>query len=86
LQNLKPYHPVEIKVQPYSHAVGKTIATLQFWQNTGATIVALRRGTQVSISPGPHIILKENDVIVVVGDDQVQERTEQFINDVRIEE
>lgn len=86
LQNLKPYHPVEIKVQPYSHAVGKTIATLQFWQNTGATIVALRRGTQVSISPGPHIILKENDVIVVVGDGQVQERTEQFINDVRIEE
>lgn len=79
LQNLKPYHPVEITVHDYSHAVGKTIANLQFWQNTGATIVALRRGTQVSISPGPHVILRENDVIVVVGDGQVQDRTEQFI-------
>lgn len=85
LQNLKPYHPVEIKVQEYSHAVGKTIATLQFWQNTGATIVALRRGIQVSISPGPHVILRENDVIVVVGDGQVQERTEQFMNELRSE-
>ncbi|TCZ80158.1 GntR family transcriptional regulator [Paenibacillus albiflavus] len=85
LQKLKPYNPVEIQVQPYSHTVGKTIATLQFWQNTGATIVALRRGTQVSISPGPHVILRENDVIVVVGDGRVQERTEQFINDVQIE-
>jgi len=85
LQKLKPYNPVEIQVQPYSHTVGKTIATLQFWQNTGATIVALRRGTQVSISPGPHVILRENDVIVVVGDGKVQERTEHFINDIQIE-
>ncbi|MBB6675131.1 TrkA C-terminal domain-containing protein [Cohnella nanjingensis] len=79
LLNLKPYHPVEIKVPEHSHVVGNTIANLQFWQNTGATIVALRRGTQVSISPGPHVILLEKDVLVVVGDGQVQARTEQFI-------
>ncbi|WEK54598.1 MAG: TrkA C-terminal domain-containing protein [Candidatus Cohnella colombiensis] len=86
LKNLKPYHPVEIKVTDHSHVVGKTIANLQFWQNTGATIVALRRGTQVSISPGPHVILRENDVLVVVGDGQVQERTEQFLNMILPEE
>jgi K+/H+ antiporter YhaU regulatory subunit KhtT len=86
LQNLKPYHPVEIKVSDKSHAIGKTIANLQFWQNTGATIVALRRGTQISISPGPHVILGLNDVIVVVGDGYVQERTEHFINEFQTEE
>jgi K+/H+ antiporter YhaU regulatory subunit KhtT len=80
LQNLKPYNLVEIKVSDHSQALGKTIAHLQFWQNTGATIVALRRGTNVSISPGPHVILRENDVLVVVGDGQVQERTDHFIN------
>ncbi|WP_127580385.1 TrkA C-terminal domain-containing protein [Paenibacillus koleovorans] len=80
LQNLKPYHPIEIKVDKQSHAVGKTIANLQFWQHTGATIVALRRGTEVSISPGPHVILRADDVLVVVGDWQVQERTERFLN------
>ncbi len=80
LQNLKPYHPAEIKVSENSHAVGKTIANLQFWQNTGATIVALRRGTQVSISPGPHVILGANDVIVVVGDGQVQKKDRIFLS------
>lgn len=80
LQNLKPYHPIEIKVKGESHVVGNTIGNLQFWQHTGATVVALRRGTNVSISPGPHVILRENDIIVVVGDDKVQERTERFIN------
>jgi K+/H+ antiporter YhaU regulatory subunit KhtT len=86
LQNLKPYNLIEIKVSDHSQALGKTIANLQFWQNTGATIVALRRGTNVSISPGPHVILRENDVLIVVGDGQVQERTNHFINVWRPEE
>jgi K+/H+ antiporter YhaU regulatory subunit KhtT len=80
LQNLKPYNPMEVKVSEHSHVVGTTIANLQFWQNTGATIIALRRGTQVSISPGPHVILRENDFLIVVGDGQVQARIDQFIN------
>jgi len=80
LQNLKAYHPVEIKVNGSSHAVGQSISKLQFWQRTGGTIVALRRGTQVTISPGPHVILQENDVIVVVGDGQVFQRTVDFVN------
>ncbi|HEY2495358.1 MAG TPA: TrkA C-terminal domain-containing protein [Paenibacillus sp.] len=80
LQNLKAYHPVEIKVNTGSHAVGQTISNLRFWQQTGGTIVALRRGIQVTISPGPHVILQENDVIVVVGDGQVFQRTVDFMN------
>jgi K+/H+ antiporter YhaU regulatory subunit KhtT len=80
MQNLKPYHPMEIKVSEHSPAIGKTIAHLQIWQHTGATIVALRRNTEVSISPGPHVILRQNDILVVVGEGQVQERTELYIN------
>lgn len=80
LQSLKPYHPIEIKVSEQSHVVGKTISDLQFWQYTGATIIALRRGTEVSISPGPHVIIGADDVLVVVGDGHVQERTEAYLN------
>ncbi|MCM3634898.1 MULTISPECIES: TrkA C-terminal domain-containing protein [Paenibacillus] len=80
LQSLKPYHPVEIKVAEQSHVVGRTIGDLQFWQHTGATIIALRRGTEVSISPGPHVIIWADDVLVVVGDGQVEERTKTYLN------
>lgn len=79
LKNFKPYHPIEIEIEEHSHAVGKTIAELQFWQNTGATIIALRRGSQMSISPGPHVILRENDTLVVVGEENVQEHTIEFL-------
>lgn len=82
LQNLTPYNPMEIQIQEQSHAVGKTIGNLQFWQNTGATVIALRRGTGVSISPGPHVILRENDYLVFVGDAKIYEKTERFVNQI----
>lgn len=80
LQNLKPYNPVELRIHSDSHVVGMTIGDLLFWQNTGATIIALRRGTNVSISPGPHVVLREDDVLVVVGDEKIYERTKHFLN------
>jgi K+/H+ antiporter YhaU regulatory subunit KhtT len=80
MKNLKPYHPEEITIHGGSHVVGKTIGALQFWQNTGATIIALRRGANVTISPGPHVILREHDVLVAVGDEKIYQRTQQFIN------
>jgi len=83
MQNLKPYNPVELRIHSDSHVVGMTIGDLIFWQNTGATVIALRRGTNVSISPGPHVVLREDDVLVVVGDDKVYERTKQFLNRTR---
>ena len=38
-----------------------------FWQSTGSTIVAIRRGQTVILSPGPYAELYGGDVIVLVG-------------------
>lgn len=80
LKNLKPYNPMDIRIAPDSPVIGMTIGNLQFWQNTGATIIAIRRGTEVSISPGPHVVIREGDVLIVVGDEKIYEKTERFIN------
>ncbi|SFS53616.1 TrkA C-terminal domain-containing protein [Paenibacillus sp. 453mf] len=86
MQNLKPYRPVEITIKTNSHVIGNTIGNLFFWQNTGATIIALRRGTEVTISPGPHVVLREEDVIVAVGDENMYDRTARFINQKGLQE
>lgn len=82
LQNMTPYNPMEVQIKEQSHAVGKTIGNLQFWQNTGATVIALRREKRVSISPGPHVILREHDTLVFVGDPKIYEKTERFVNQI----
>lgn len=83
LRNLTPYNPIEITIPLKSKALGKTIADLKLWQETGATVVAIRRGDQVTISPGPHVILQAYDRVVVVGKEDVLEVTTNFFNQRR---
>lgn len=80
LRNLSPYNPVEIEVMAASHVVGKKICDVKLWQHTGATIVAIRRGTEIIISPGPSAIIEAYDRIVVVGKSDVLERTIAYFN------
>lgn len=80
LRNLSPYNPVEIEVMADSHIVGKKICDVKLWQHTGATIVAIRRGTEIIISPGPNGMIEAYDRIVVVGKSDVLERTIAYFN------
>ncbi len=80
LRNLTPYNPVEIAISPDAHVVGQSIGQLRLWQNTGATVVAIRRGTAIIISPGPNAVIKASDRIVVVGDTGIYQRTSEYFN------
>ncbi len=41
-------------LSPRTPLIGKSIGELKFWQSTGGTIVAIRRGQTVILSPGPY--------------------------------
>lgn len=79
LRNLSPYNPVEIQVQESDSMAGHSVADVQLWQHTGATIVAVRRGEHMLISPGPNEKIVPGDRIVIVGDSGVLERTINFL-------
>jgi len=57
----------EVTVAPDSDKIGRSIGSLQFWQATGATIIAIRRNQNTIISPGPYAELYDGDVVVFVG-------------------
>jgi K+/H+ antiporter YhaU regulatory subunit KhtT len=59
--------------------IGKTISQMKFWQNTGGTIIAIRRDNSIVLSPGPYAELKNGDVIVVVGDEGTLNRVNNFL-------
>jgi len=80
LRNLTPYNPIEIKVPEHSHVLGKTIADVKLWQRTGATLVAIRRGTEIIVSPGPLADIQANDRLVVVGNADVLQQVTSFIH------
>ncbi|MEG6586110.1 TrkA C-terminal domain-containing protein [Dendrosporobacter sp. 1207_IL3150] len=84
LKNLTPYNPVEVRVPDDSHIIGKTIAEIRLWQHTGATVVAIRRDTDIIISPGPLATIHAEDRLVVVGDAEVLQRSMAFVNKKKI--
>ena len=72
--------PVEITLPEDSHLIGKSIGNLQVWHNTGATIIGIVQENNVIISPGPYYEFAPSDSILVVGDENVVERFNVFIN------
>ncbi|MBP2658690.1 MAG: TrkA-C domain protein [Firmicutes bacterium] len=80
LKNLQPFNPAEVTVQATSQAIGKSIKQLEFRQRTSATLVAIRRGVELIISPDPEVVLQQGDKLVVVGLLGVLEKVDSFIN------
>lgn len=70
----------EVTVSEKSDKVGKNLSSLQFWQATGATIVAIRRDRNLMVSPGPDAELYPSDVVIFVGAQSCPESVEAFLN------
>jgi K+/H+ antiporter YhaU regulatory subunit KhtT len=80
LRNLQPFNPVEVTVKMTSKAIGQSIKQLKFRQRTGATLVAIRRGVEIIVSPEAEAVLQQGDRLVVVGQFDVLEKVDCFIN------
>ena len=79
-QHTNPFEPFEIKILDNSSLIKKTIAETNFWQNTGATIIGIRRNGQVILSPGPYAIFEVNDYIILIGDETSYDRCYSYLN------
>ncbi len=55
----------EFEVNSSTPSAGQSIGELRFRQKTGATIVAVRKGEEILLSPGPQTLLEVGDVLVV---------------------
>ncbi|WP_295580421.1 TrkA C-terminal domain-containing protein [uncultured Oscillibacter sp.] len=75
----EPFPNYEVPVPKDSPLIGKSIGALKFWQSTGGTIVAIRRGQTVILSPGPYAELFAGDVIVLVGTPSAAEAAHNLI-------
>jgi len=69
----------EYQIEKGSWIIGKMISEVKFWQNTGATILGVKKGKEILVSPGPYFAFEEGEIIIFVGNDNVYIRVENFI-------
>lgn len=82
LRNVGLIVPYESLVQPNSLMIGKSLGELNFWHNTGATIVGIKRNDQLYLSPGPYFTINEHDIIVYVGENDVVGNVKNYITSI----
>lgn len=78
LENDIPYYTVTVSEK--SDKIGKNLASLHFWQATGATIIGIRRDMNLMVSPGPDAELYPSDLVIFVGARSCWEKVEEFLN------
>ena len=78
---VSPLNPFQIRITPECKIIGKSVDELHFWHITGGTIVAIRRGDKLIVSPGPYATFCEGDFFFVIGDDTVYSMTMKLLYD-----
>lgn len=78
-RSTNPFTPFEIKLTADTPYLNKTISDLNVWQNTSATIIAIRRQDTLILSPGPYATFLQDDTIYFIGDDNSYERMKNFL-------
>lgn len=75
-----PFAPLEVEIPPQSTLIDKAIGEVNFWQNTGATIIAVKRDDELLLSPGPYLNFQSGDILVMVGDEEAYDRVRHYIH------
>jgi len=80
LQSINPFVPFQIEITADCPYLSKNIGSITFWQQTGATIIGIKKGEDLIISPGPYAEIQAGDMLYFIGDDQCFSTVKQFLN------
>ncbi|NBK23891.1 MAG: GntR family transcriptional regulator [Spirochaetia bacterium] len=75
-----PFPTYEYTIREGSLAVGNNLGALEFWQKTGGTVIAIRRGGSILLSPGPDLGLEVLDILIFVGNQDVLAKTQTLLD------
>jgi K+/H+ antiporter YhaU regulatory subunit KhtT len=78
-RSFNPFVPFQILIKSNCLYLNKNINEITFWQNTGATIIAVRRDENIMLSPGPYLQLLENDTIYYITQDAGADTVTKFL-------
>ncbi len=68
-----------VEVKASKQMVGKTLVELDIRANYGCNVVAIKQGRDINVSPLAEAVLKENDILIVIGADQDISRFEKHL-------
>lgn len=78
-RSTNPFIPYEIVITGETPHLDRTVGEVDFWQETFATVIAIRRNDVLIMSPGPKAVFKKNDIFYYTGDEECPDRVRKFM-------
>lgn len=78
-RSTNPFVPFELIITDQTPYLNKSSQEVNFWHNTAATIIAIKRNNTLIMSPGPYTVFTEQDTIYFIGEENCYHRVKQFM-------
>lgn len=78
-RSINPFLSFEIEITENTPYLNQTISETNFWHNTTATIIAIRRKDNMLLSPGPYATFTLGDRVYFIGDEKSNDRVMRFL-------
>lgn len=78
-RSVNPFTPFQIEITSATPYINKSASDINFWHNTSATIIAIKRNDSLLMSPGPYAVFQENDIFYFVGDENCIYRVKKYL-------
>ncbi|BAL61733.1 GntR family transcriptional regulator [Melissococcus plutonius] len=75
---INPLHPVSFTLTEEATHLEMTVGDMNLWQNTSATLVAIKHCDELIVSPGPYTKISVDDTIYFVGNESTLQRVQNF--------
>lgn len=78
-RSINPFVPFQLEITEACPYVDQNLSEINFWHNTHATIIAIRKDDHLILSPGPYATLNIGNVIYFIGDDEAIVKVKDFL-------
>lgn len=78
-RSINPFIPYELVITEKTPYLNQSVGSINFWQETFATVIAIKRNGTLMMSPGPKAVFRLNDIVYYTGDDECPNRVKKFM-------
>lgn len=78
-QSINPFIPFQVDITEQCPYLSKNVGEINFWQQTGATIIGIKKDHELIVSPGPYATLSAGDTLFFIGKDECYSNVKQFL-------
>lgn len=78
-QSINPFIPFQVDITEQCPYLSKNVGEINFWQQTGATIIGIKKNHELIVSPGPYATLSAGDTLFFIGKDECYSNVKQFL-------